>query len=172
VTNPHKWLLTNFDCDAFWVADRAALLGALSILPEYLRNAATESGAVIDYRDWHVPLGRRFRALKLWAVIRWYGAEGLRAHIRQHVQLAQEFASWVAADERFELVAPHPLSLVTFRLREGDEATRALMDSVNASGAIYLTHTTVNGQVALRFAIGSPQTERRHVAAAWAALSG
>ena len=171
VTNPHKWLLTNFDCDAFWVADRAALLGALSILPEYLRNAATESGAVIDYRDWHVPLGRRFRALKLWAVIRWYGAEGLRAHIRQHVQLAQEFASWVAADERFELVAPHPLSLVTFRLREGDEATRALMDLVNASGAIYLTHTTVNGQVALRFAIGSPQTERRHVAAAWAALS-
>ena len=89
-TNPHKWLLTNFDCDTFWVADRAALLGALSILPEYLRNAATESGAVIDYRDWHVPLGRRFRALKLWAVIRWYGAEGLRAHIREHVALAQE----------------------------------------------------------------------------------
>ncbi len=81
-TNPHKWLLTNFDCDAFYVADRAALVGALSILPEYLRNAATESGAVIDYRDWHVPLGRRFRALKLWAVIRWYGAEGLRTHIR------------------------------------------------------------------------------------------
>ena len=94
-TNPHKWLLTNFDCDAFWVADRAALVGALSILPEYLRNAATESGAVIDYRDWHVPLGRRFRALKLWAVIRWYGAEGLREHIRDHVGLAQEFASWV-----------------------------------------------------------------------------
>lgn len=170
-TNPHKWLLTNFDCDAFWVADRAALLGALSILPEYLRNAATASGAVIDYRDWHVPLGRRFRALKLWAVIRWYGADGLRAHIREHVQLAQEFASWVAADERFELVAPHPLSLVTFRLRAGDDATRALMERVNASGALYLTHTTVNGQAALRFAIGSPQTQRRHVAAAWAALS-
>jgi aromatic-L-amino-acid/L-tryptophan decarboxylase len=170
-TNPHKWLLTNFDCDAFWVADRAALLGALSILPEYLRNAATASGAVIDYRDWHVPLGRRFRALKLWAVIRWYGADGLRAHIREHVQLAQEFASWVAADERFELVAPHPLSLVTFRLRAGDDATRALMERVNASGALYLTHTTVNSQAALRFAIGSPQTQRRHVAAAWAALS-
>ncbi len=170
-TNPHKWLLTNFDCDAFWVADRAALLGALSILPEYLRNAASESGAVIDYRDWHVPLGRRFRALKLWAVIRWYGAEGLRAHIRTHVALAQEFASWVAADERFELVAPHPLSLVTFRLREGDDATRALMERVNAGGRLYLTHTAVNGQVALRFAIGSPQTQRRHVEAAWAALS-
>jgi aromatic-L-amino-acid decarboxylase len=169
-TNPHKWLLTNFDCDAFWVADRAALLGALSILPDYLRNAATESGAVIDYRDWHVPLGRRFRALKLWAVIRWYGAEGLRAHIREHVELAQEFASWVEADERFELVAPHPLSLVTFRLREGDNATHALMERVNGNGTLYLTHTTVNGRVALRLAIGSPQTQRRHVQSAWAAV--
>ena len=82
---------------------------------------------MLDYRDWHVPLGRRFRALKLWAVIRWYGADGLRAHIRGHVALAQEFASWVAADDRFELVAPHPLALVTFRLRAGDDATLALM---------------------------------------------
>jgi aromatic-L-amino-acid decarboxylase len=169
-TNPHKWLLTNFDCDAFWVADRGALVGALSILPEYLRNAATESGAVIDYRDWHVPLGRRFRALKLWAVIRWYGAEGLRDHIRGHVGMAQEFASWVAADDRFELVAPHELSLVTFRLRAGDEANRALMDEVNTSGRMYLTHTLVDGKVALRMAIGSPLTELRHVEAAWAQL--
>src|SRR5579875_2728514 len=122
-TNPHKWLLTNFDCDAFYVADRSALVGAMSILPEYLRNAATESGSVIDYRDWQVPLGRRFRALKLWAVIRWYGAEGLRAHVRTHVALAQDFASWVADDDRFELVSPHPLALVTFRLKAGDDAT-------------------------------------------------
>ncbi|MDQ2749152.1 MAG: pyridoxal-dependent decarboxylase [Actinomycetota bacterium] len=171
-TNPHKWLLTNFDCDAFWVADRAALIGALSILPEYLRNSATESGAVIDYRDWHVPLGRRFRALKLWAVIRWYGAEGLRAHIRGHVALAQEFASWVAADERFELVAPHPLALVTFRLCAGDVATRSLMERANASGELYLTHTVVNGNLALRMSIGSPLTQRSHVEAAWQALSG
>jgi aromatic-L-amino-acid decarboxylase len=170
-TNPHKWLLTNFDCDAFWVADRAALVGALSILPEYLRNSASESGAVIDYRDWQVPLGRRFRALKLWTVLRWYGGEGLREHIRSHVALAQEFASWVAADERFELVAPHPLSLVTFRLRAGDEATRALMERVNGSGAAYLTHTAVDGRFALRLAIGSPLTERRHVEAVWRALS-
>jgi aromatic-L-amino-acid decarboxylase len=170
-TNPHKWLLTNFDCDAFWVADRAALVGALSILPEYLRNAATESGAVIDYRDWQVPLGRRFRALKLWAVIRWYGAAGLQDHIRGHVALAQEFASWVAADERFELVAPHRLSLVTFRLRTGDGATRALMDDVNATGAMYLTHTAVNGTIALRLAIGATLTERRHVEDAWRLLS-
>jgi aromatic-L-amino-acid decarboxylase len=170
-TNPHKWLLTNFDCDAFWVADRAALIGALSILPEYLRNAATDSGAVIDYRDWHVPLGRRFRALKLWTVIRWYGAEGLRAHIRDHIALAQEFASWVSADARFELLAPHPLALVTFRLRAGDDATRQLMERVNGSGRMYLTHTVVNGAVALRLAIGSPQTQPHHVQAAWAALS-
>jgi aromatic-L-amino-acid/L-tryptophan decarboxylase len=169
-TNPHKWLLTNFDCDAFWVADRAALVGALSILPEYLRNSASESGAVIDYRDWHVPLGRRFRALKLWSVIRWYGAEGLRAHVRGHVGLTQQFASWVAADDRFELVAPHELSLVTFRLRAGDDATRALMDAANASGALFLTHTLVDGNVALRMAIGSPATELRHVEAAWRTL--
>jgi aromatic-L-amino-acid decarboxylase len=170
-TNPHKWLLTNFDCDAFWVADRSALVAALSILPEYLRNAATESGAVIDYRDWHVPLGRRFRALKLWAVIRWYGAEGLRAHIRKHVALAQEFAGWVAADDGFELVAPHPLALVTFRRREGDEATLGLMERINASGRAYLTHTSVNGRAALRLAIGSPLTEREHVEAVWKLLS-
>jgi aromatic-L-amino-acid decarboxylase len=169
-TNPHKWLLTNFDCTAFWVADRAALVGALSILPEYLRNAASESGEVIDYRDWHVPLGRRFRALKLWAVIRWYGAEGLREHIRNHVGLAQEFAEWVRADERFEVVAPHELALVTFRLRAGDDATRALNEAVNASGQMYLTHTLVDGKVALRMAIGARLTERRHVQQAWRLL--
>ena len=170
-TNPHKWLLTNFDCDAFYVADRAPLLGALSILPEYLRNAATEAGSVIDYRDWHVPLGRRFRALKLWAVIRWYGAEGLREHVRGHVALAQQFASWVRADERFEVLTPHPLALVTFRLRAGDEATRALMEAVNGSGQMYLTHTSVNGMVALRMAIGATLTGERHVRAAWELLA-
>ena len=166
-TNPHKWLLTNFDCTAFWVADRSALVSALSILPEYLRNSATESGAVIDYRDWQVPLGRRFRALKLWTVLRWYGAAGLRAHIRGHVALAQEFASWVAADDRFELLAPHPLALVTFAARAGDAATSGLLAAVNSSGQAYLTHTVVNGRFAIRLAIGSVLTERRHVQAAW-----
>jgi len=169
-TNPHKWLLTNFDCSTFWVADRAPLIGALSILPEYLRNAATESGDVIDYRDWHVPLGRRFRALKLWSVIRWYGAEGLRDHVRNGVALAQEFASWVEADDRFELAAPHELALVTFRLKSGDDASRALMDVVNTSGRMYLTHTVVDGRLALRMAIGATSTELRHVRAAWELL--
>src|SRR5437660_4907134 len=118
--NPHKWMLTNFDCDCFYVADRAALISTLSVTPEYLRNPATESGAVFDYRDWHIPLGRRFRALKLWFVIRHYGVEGLRAHIRRHVALAQEFASWVQRDDRFELAASSPLHLVCFVLVPDD----------------------------------------------------
>ena len=173
-TNPHKWLLTNFDCDAFWVADRAPLLGALSVLPEFLRNAATESGRVADYRDWQIPLGRRFRALKLWAVIRLHGTEGLRAHIRHHVALAAEFASWVGADERFEIAAPHPLSLVCFRLRlagrspqEQDAGNMALMERLNGSGRLFLTHTRTAGRTVLRLAIGGTFTERRHVEQAW-----
>src|SRR5277367_112962 len=113
--NPHKWMFTNFDCNCFWVADRKALIQTLSVLPEYLRNRATESGAVIDYRDWGIPLGRRFRSLKLWFVIRHYGVEGLRHHIRRHVKLAQQFANWVRADSRFELAAVPPLNLVCFR---------------------------------------------------------
>jgi aromatic-L-amino-acid/L-tryptophan decarboxylase len=163
--DPHKWLLTGFDCDAFWVADRAELIQALTVLPEYLRNAATESGAVIDYRDWQVPLGRRFRALKLWFVLRWYGTEGLRAHIRSGVALAQEFAAWVRADPRFEVVGPHPFSLVCFRLREGDNED--LLRRLNADGSVYLTHTKVDGQFTLRLAIGAPQTTGEHVEAAW-----
>ena len=122
--NPHKWLFTNFDCDCFYVADRAALIRSLSILPEYLRNQATESGAVIDYRDWQVSLGRRFRALKLWFVIRHYGVEGLRHHVRRHVELAREFASWVRADDRFELAVEPPLNLVCFRHRGETPRTR------------------------------------------------
>lgn len=166
-TNPHKWLLTNFDCDAFWVADRRPLLEALSIAPEYLRNAATDAGAVTDYRDWHPQLGRRFRSLKLWAVMRWYGAEGLRAHIRDHVALAADFADWVQADDRFELVAPPSLSLVCFRLRADDNRNRAVMDNLNESGELMLTHTTVDDRLTLRLAIGGTRTERRHVEQAW-----
>jgi aromatic-L-amino-acid decarboxylase len=117
--NPHKWMFTNFDCNCFYVADRKALIQTLSILPEYLRNQATESGAVIDYRDWQIPLGRRFRALKLWFVIRHYGVEGLQHHVRRHVELAQWFAGWVKSDSRFELAAPVPLNLICFRHKGG-----------------------------------------------------
>jgi aromatic-L-amino-acid decarboxylase len=165
--NPHKWLLTNFDCDCFYVADRAHLIRTLTILPEYLRNQATESGAVFDYRDWGISLGRRFRALKLWFVIRSYGAEGLRRHIRDGVALAQEFASWLTADERFELMAPAPLNLVCFRLKAGDRATERLRDALNASGKLYLIHTKLDGKIVLRLAIGGTYTERRHVVRAW-----
>jgi aromatic-L-amino-acid decarboxylase len=165
--NPHKWLLTNFDCDCFYVADRATLIRTLTILPEYLRNQATESGAVFDYRDWGIPLGRRFRALKLWFVIRAYGAEGLRRHIRNGVALAQELARWVKADQRFDLCAPVPLNLVCFRLKAGDRATERLRDALNASGQLYLNHTKLGGRTALRMAIGGTYTERRHVERAW-----
>ena len=120
--NPHKWMFTNFDCSCFWVADRKALIQTLSIHPEYLRNQATESGAVIDYRDWHIQLGRRFRSLKLWFVIRHYGVEGLQHHVREHIRLAQQFADWVRKDVRFELAAPAPLNLVCFRHKAGDAA--------------------------------------------------
>jgi aromatic-L-amino-acid decarboxylase len=165
--NPHKWMFTSFDCDAFWVADRAALIRTLSVLPEYLRNRATESGAVIDYRDWHIQLGRRFRALKLWFVIRHYGVEGLRHHVRRHVDLAQRFASWVSASEDFELAAPVPLNLVCFRHRAGDDFNRRLLERLNASGQLYLTHTTLNGRHVLRLCVGQTRTEGRHVEAAW-----
>ncbi|NRQ33020.1 aminotransferase class V-fold PLP-dependent enzyme [Nonomuraea sp. NN258] len=176
-TNPHKWLLTNFDCTVAWVADRTPLLGALSILPEYLRNAATSGGSVVDYRDWQVPLGRRFRALKLWTVIRWYGAEGLRAHIRTGVELARELAGWIAADPAFELHEPHPLALVCFRPvwpglspADADQATMRLMERLNAGGALYLTHTKVADRVVLRVAVGAAATRREHVERAWALI--
>ena len=165
--NPHKWMFTNFDCDCFYVRDRAALIRALSVLPEYLRNRATESGAVIDYRDWQIPLGRRFRALKLWFVIRHYGVEGLRHHVRRHVELAQQFASSVRADASFELAAPAPLNLVCFRHRAGDEANQRIMDRLNASGDLYLTHTRLNDRLTLRMSIGQSQTELRHIECAW-----
>ncbi|HKN32505.1 MAG TPA: aminotransferase class V-fold PLP-dependent enzyme [Terriglobales bacterium] len=165
--NPHKWMFTNFDCDCFWVADRKTLIETLSILPEYLRNKATESGAVIDYRDWHIQLGRRFRSLKLWFVIRHYGLEGLQYHIRQHVALAQQFAGWVKKNDRFELAAPAPLNLVCFRHRGGDGVNQKLMDRLNGSGSLFLTHTRLNDKMTLRFCVGQTNTTARHVVAAW-----
>jgi len=165
--NPHKWMFTNFDCNCFYVADRKALIQTLSILPEYLRNQATESGAVIDYRDWHIQLGRRFRSLKLWFVIRHYGVEGLRHHIRRHVELAQQFASWVRGDNQFELAAPAPLNLVCFRHRSGDAINQEIMDRLNRSGDLYLTHAKLAGRFTLRLCIGQTHTELRHVQRAW-----
>ncbi|SFD83589.1 aromatic-L-amino-acid decarboxylase [Blastococcus tunisiensis] len=174
-TDAHKWLLTGFDATLFWVADRAALTGALAILPEYLRNAATDAGSVVDLRDWQIPLGRRFRALKLWFVLRWYGAEGLRAHIRSHVAMAQQLAGWAGADERFDVVAPHPFSLVCLRPRwsaevDADVATMTLLERLNDGGEVFLTHTTVGGRAVLRVAVGAPATTPAHVERVWALL--
>lgn len=170
VTNPHKWLLTTFDCSTFWVRDREALTGALSILPEYLRNAATDSGEVVDYRDWHPQLGRRFRALKLWAVLRTYGLAGLQAHVRSGVAMADELAHLVQDDPRFELVTAPSLSLVVFRLVAGDAETMRVMEEVNASGLAYLSHTVVEGLTAIRLAVGAWRTTRADVATTWEAL--
>ena len=165
--NPHKWMFTNFDCNCFWVADRKALIQTLSILPEYLRNQATESGAVIDYRDWHIQLGRRFRSLKLWFVIRHYGIEGLQFHIRRHVELAQKFAHWVRDDNDFELAAPAPLNLICFRHKAGDAANRTIMEHLNRSGDLFLTHTKLNGKLTLRLCVGQTHTDEKHVRHAW-----
>jgi aromatic-L-amino-acid decarboxylase len=182
--DPHKWLLTNFDCDAFYTRDRASLVDALSVTPEFLRNAASASGSVIDYRDWQVELGRRFRALKLWFVLRHYGADGLRAYIREHVRLAGLFESWVREDARFELAVPRSLSLVCFRLAprpgelpaETDARNRSLLERLNATGSAFLSHTVLPGvggapaRYVLRMAVGAPRTEERHVRACWEAL--
>lgn len=165
--NPHKWLFTNFDCDCFWVADRRHLVHTFSILPEYLRNQASESGEVFDYRDWHVQLGRRFRSLKLWFVIRHYGVEGLQFHIRRHVEQAREFAGWILDSGDFELVTPPPLNLVCFRYKGSDDENMVLMQKINAGGKIYFTHTKLNGRVVLRLCIAQTHTTRADVEKAW-----
>jgi aromatic-L-amino-acid decarboxylase len=165
--NPHKWMFTNFDCDVFWVANRNELINTFSILPEYLKNKATESGAVFDYRDWHVQLGRRFRSLKLWFVIRHYGVEGLQHHIRKHVEMAQQFAWWVKKSADFELIVQPPLNLVCFRHKAGNDFNMKLMNAINDDGKIYFTHTKLNNKVVLRMSIGQTHTEEKHVKEAW-----
>ena len=173
VFNPHKWMLTNFDCSAHFVRDPEALVRTLSILPEYLRTRTT--GQAIDYRDWGIPLGRRFRALKLWFVIRSYGVEGLRQVLRNHIAMAEQLAEQIEAADDFELMAPRSLALLCFRYHPAgvDEAeslealNRKLLDTLNDSGELYLTQTLVRGSYAIRFSIGQTQTDRRHVEAAW-----
>ncbi|MCP3998263.1 MAG: aminotransferase class I/II-fold pyridoxal phosphate-dependent enzyme, partial [bacterium] len=165
--NPHKWMFTNFDCNLYYVADRKPLLDAMSILPPYLRNEATLSGKVIDYRDWHVPLGRRFRSLKLWFVLRHYGAEGIRHHIREHIALAQGLAARLEADPRFELVAPHPFALIAFRHVDGNGATNRLASDLVADGTVSLAPTTLGDTVAIRISIGQTNTTAEHIDRLW-----
>jgi aromatic-L-amino-acid/L-tryptophan decarboxylase len=165
--NPHKWMFTNFDCDVFWVGNRKELIDTFSILPEYLRNKASDSGEVFDYRDWHVQLGRRFRSLKLWFVIRHYGVEGLQFHVRKHVNLAGMFASWIKQSDDFELVMEPPLNLVCFRHKAGDDFNMKLMNSVNQTGKAYFTHTKLDGHVVLRMCIAQTNTEESNVKKTW-----
>ena len=168
--NPHKWLLTNFDCDLFYVAKKSDLVDALTFTPEYLRNKATESGRVFDYSGWQVSLGRRFRSLKLWFVLRHYGITGLRAHIRSHVELARQFTQWVENDDEFTLFQPTVLNLVCFQHKAGNEKTKQILDKVNASGALFATHTVLNNQYVIRFVPGAIRTQERHIKAAWKAF--
>jgi aromatic-L-amino-acid decarboxylase len=163
-------MLVNVDASALFVKDRASLVEALAITPEYLKNAASQADDVIDYRDWQVPLARRFRALKLWYVVRSYGAAGLQRHVREHVRLARELARWIEEDEDFELAAPPSLSLVCFRHRDGDAFNERLLEQLNASGAMYLSHTRFDGRYTLRFAIGHARTRESHVADAWSRI--
>ncbi len=173
VFNPHKWLMTNFDCSAHYVRDPDALIRTLSILPEFLKSR--EQGEIIDYRDWSVPLGRRFRALKLWFVIRSYGVEGLRDILRRHIALARVAEAWIEEAPDFEIVAPRSLSLFNFRYRptgiddlgELDRLNEALLHGLNDEGSTYFTQNRVRGCYAIRWAIGQTNTERRHVEAAW-----
>ncbi len=175
VLNPHKWLLTNFDCSAYYVRDPDSLLRTFGLTPEYLRTA--HDAEVVNFRDWGIQLGRRFRALKLWFVIRSYGVEGLRAMIRRHVSLAQELKGWIEQRPDFELMAPVPLSLVCFRYRppgvdekQLDALNERLLAKVNASRRVYLTHTRLDGRYVIRLVVGQRETEREHVAQAWALI--
>jgi len=167
VFNAHKWMFTNFDCSVFWVADRAPLIRTMSILPPYLQNAASESGDVIDYRDWHVPLGRRFRALKLWWVLRSYGARGVRHHIREHVRLAARFGELVDEHPSLERTAPVSFGLVCFRHVGGDDATTALAEAVNREGSVAVTPSKIDGQRFLRVAVGATRTTEADVDRLW-----
>ncbi|MDA8074289.1 MAG: pyridoxal-dependent decarboxylase, partial [Actinomycetota bacterium] len=168
--NPHKWLLTNFDCTCFYVRDRNALTDALSVTPEYLRNAATASGSVVDYRDWQVPLGRRFRALKLWFVLRTYGAEGLRRHLRHHLSLTEKLRERLEADGRFSFCAPPALDLLCFAHVTGNAATERLLRDVNDTRRVLLSHTVLAGRYTIRCAVGGAWTEERHVDELWELL--
>lgn len=167
VVNPHKWMLTNMDCSTLWVKDKLDMQRAFSITAEYLRTASSESGRVIDYRDWQLPLGRRFRALKLWFVLRSFGAEGVREIIREHLRLTRLFVSLVEEHPDFEVVAPYPVNLVCFRHVGGDVVNQQIMDTVNDGGEAFFTHTVLDGKLTLRMAIGAERTEERHVRRVW-----
>jgi len=178
VVNPHKWLFTPIDLSAFYSPRLEVVRQAFSLVPEYLRTTEADAGQVKNYMDYGVQLGRRFRALKLWMVIRTYGQEGLAARIREHIRLGQQFAAWVDAAPNFERLAPTPFSTVCFRAHPpslNDEAAlnrlnESLLEAVNQTGEVFMSHTKLGGKYTLRLAIGNIRTEERHVARTWALL--
>lgn len=173
VFNPHKWMFTNFDCSAYFVRDAEALIRTFEILPEYLKTRTR--GTVNDYRDWGIPLGRRFRALKLWFVIREFGVNGLQKKIRNHLALAVKLKTLIMEDHNFELMAPVPLNTVCFRFNPNgceDEKTlnllnEQLLQELNNSGKLFLTHTKLNGKYALRMVTAQTNVTEQHVLNAW-----
>uniref|UniRef100_A0A8C7XF51 Aromatic-L-amino-acid decarboxylase n=1 Tax=Oryzias sinensis TaxID=183150 RepID=A0A8C7XF51_9TELE len=165
--NPHKWMLINFDCSAMWVKKRTDIIGAFKMEPLYLKHENQESGLVTDYRHWQIPLGRRFRSLKMWFVFRMYGLQGLQAHIRKQVGLAKEFESLVRADKRFEICAPVVMGLVCFRLKGTNELNQSLLKKITKSREIHLVPCQLSGSFVLRLAICSRSTEFRHIQQAW-----
>ncbi|KAG2242351.1 hypothetical protein Bca52824_095809 [Brassica carinata] len=172
--NAHKWLFANQTCSPLWVKDRYSLINALKTNPEYLEYKVSKRNEVVNYKDWQISLSRRFRSLKLWMVLRLYGAENLRNFIRDHVNLARHFEDYVAQDAHFEVVTTRYFSLVCFRLVpvDGDEdkcneRNRELLATVNSTGQIFISHTVLSGKFILRFAVGAPLTEEKHVTEAW-----
>ncbi len=175
--NPHKWMFTNFDCTAYFVKDKEALLRTFEILPEYLKTA--HDRVVNNYRDWGVPLGRRFRALKLWFVMRSFGVEGLQNKLRKHLQLAQVFKGLIEQSTHFELLAPVSLNLVCFRWipdasfspEQLNQKNEQLLQQLNQTGKVYLTHTKLNGVYTLRAVFGQTYVEERHIQHLWDLLT-
>ncbi|KAJ0810543.1 putative aromatic-L-amino-acid decarboxylase [Helianthus annuus] len=173
--SPHKWLLSYLDCCCLWIKNPKLFVDALSTNPEYLRNKHSESDSVVSYKDWQVGTGRRFKSLRLWFIIRSYGVENLQNHIRADIQMAITFEKLVRSDVKFEIVVPRRFSLVCFRLKQlngfdsncTEFVNKMLLERVNSTGQVYLTHTVVGGIYMLRFAVGATLTEERHVISAW-----
>ncbi|MBT4150004.1 MAG: aminotransferase class V-fold PLP-dependent enzyme [Candidatus Marinimicrobia bacterium] len=165
--NPHKWMLTSFDCSIFYVAGRSQLINTMSILPEYLKNKTSTSESVFDLRDWGIPLGRRFRALKLWHVINYYGVSGLQEFIRTHMENTKILRSWIEMEKDFEIVTPTPLTLICFRHTKGNNFTEKLLNTINESGKAYMTHTKLNDQYIIRFSVGQTSTTIDHLKETW-----
>jgi aromatic-L-amino-acid/L-tryptophan decarboxylase len=172
VTNPHKWLFTPFDLSVLYVKDLDLLKKTFSLVAEYLKVSET----VTNQMDYGIQLGRRFRSLKLWFVMRYFGQEGLIERIREHCRLARTFASWVDDSENFEMLAPVPFALVCFRacpknVEDLDAFNERIMNEINASGEAYLSHTKLNGKFTLRLSVGSIRVEERHLRKVWDIVS-